>query len=202
MVEKTIAVELHRHHPVSRVRPLIHRLKLGKVHRTARQIHDARANGTGGGKLFHVLLGRTRIDNDHGAGRFAHLSNTGERVAIIALMGVSLSDDDPVDAEPLHELAIVLRSRQGARRQARPARQGRITGQIQVHLRVDGPFREGGPRRCAAQFSDEFAHGSGILNSSNASRLISIPRPGPSGMATMPFTASIGLLSTAWRKGL
>ena len=117
-------------------------------------------------------------------------------------MGVALGDDDPVDAEPLHEAAIILRSGQSARRQARSTRQGGIVGQIEMHLRIDGAFRESGPGRCAAQFSDKFAHGSGILNSSNASRLISNPRPGPFGIVTTPFTASIGSLSTACRNGL
>lgn len=126
-------------------------------------------------------------------------------VAAVELAGVRLGDDHARHPEALLHLEIVSDRRQFGNR--RPACLPRKARQIDMDVAVGGAGRRLEPRRLADEGSRVGGNGSRgdwsvRANSVSVARLISMPRPGPAGMATTPFACSMGVSITAWRKGL
>ncbi|OIQ66061.1 hypothetical protein GALL_523740 [mine drainage metagenome] len=188
------AVELHRDHPAHADGSGIHRLQRGHRDRPAGQVHDARANDARLGKGGEGGVGFSAGDRRHPARDFAHRGKAGKQVGVVTLMRVRLGDDDAAGAKTAHDTGVIGWAGQALGQRYRAGGGGKA-GQIDMCLRVDGALRHGGCRGRAVELA--FHHRSFGRNSSSAARSISIPRPGPSGIATMPFTCSIGRVRIA-----
>src|SRR5262249_61003091 len=111
-------------------------------------------------------------------------------------IGLGTHDDGAPDAEPRLERAVVGDAGIGWQRGA--VRMLGVARGVEMHVAVAGVR---GSLELGRTPGKRPRHADVLPKRSSVDRLTEIPSPGPSGMRTVPFSCSMGVVRIAWRNG-